>query len=248
VKVISSKDNPQFKMWRKIVESSKSIDEFGYFFLSGSKLVQEALQLSSVNVRAEIVSDQMRPLTSESCYRLPHSLFKQIDLLGTDYNLLLIKAPQFENWSESDAIQGIEVICPLGDPKNLGSLVRSCVAFGVKNIILTSEACHPFLPSSIKAASLACLNVTFKQGPNLGELRGPFYALDLKGESLMNFKAPKNFRFLVGQEGQGLKKLSTLAQFQPLTILTKSVESLNATVAASIALHHFYQSRNDERY
>jgi TrmH family RNA methyltransferase len=241
MKVISSRDNPQYKMWRKIAESARAIDEFGYFLLSGTKLVQEALQMPTLDIRAEIITEDMRPFNMKSCYRLPHSLFKKLDVLGTDFNLLLIKTPQFEHWCETDRVTGMEVICPLGDPRNLGALVRSCVAFGVKTIILTKEACHPFLPAATKAASLACLKVTFKQGPSLSELKGPLVALDLQGCSLPQFHAPSQFRFLVGQEGLGLKKLSQDAIVERVTIATESVESLNATVAASIALHHFYQ-------
>jgi TrmH family RNA methyltransferase len=244
MKIISSRENPQYKMWRKIAQSSKAIDEFGYFLLSGPKLVQEALHMPNLEIRAEIIAEGMRPFNINSCYRLPTSLFKQLDVLGTNFNLLLIKTPQLEPWCENDQVTGMELICPLGDPRNLGALVRSCAAFGVKTIILTEEACHPFLPAAIKAASLACLKVTFKQGPSLSQLKGPLVALDLKGHNLSQFEAPARFRFLVGQEGLGLKKLSQEAKVEFVTIKTESVESLNATVAASIALHHFYQLRH----
>jgi len=240
VKLISSRDNPQFKMWKKIAQSSKDIDEFGYFLLSGPKLVQEALLLPDLEIRSEILTEDMRPVSSAPQFRLPKSLFKQIDVLGTQFNLLLIKTPVFEKWNESDPIKGIEVICPLGDPRNLGALVRSCAAFGVRTIVLTEESCHPFLPSAIKAASLACLYVKFKQGPKLEKLKGPLVALDLNGTPLTKFQKSKPFRFLVGQEGLGLKRLSSDVLIDRVTIPTESVESLNATVAASLALYHFY--------
>jgi TrmH family RNA methyltransferase len=245
MKLISSRDNPQYKMWKKIVQSAKGIHDFGYYVLSGPKLVKEAIQLPNVEIRGEILTEGMTPISSAPGYRLPESLFKQIDVLGTYYNLLLIKTPIFKKWNETDPIQGIEVICPLGDPRNLGALVRSCAAFGVKTIVLTEESCHPFLPSAIKAASLACLHVEFKQGPQLAQLRGPMVALDIKGTPLTKFHKPKPFRFLVGQEGLGLKRLSSDICIDRVTISTESVESLNATVAASIALHHFYQGNHD---
>lgn len=243
MKIISSKDNPQFKMWRKIADSSKAIQEFGYFIISGKKLVHEALLSNRLDIRSEIITDHQESLLGQKGFRLPPGLFNQLDVLGTGYNLLVAKAPELEAWDPLIPPEGIEVIAPLGDPKNLGSLTRSCVAFGVKKIILTTESCYPFLPAAIKAASSSCFEVEYVQGPSLSLLTGEFYALDLEGQDIRNFTPPKNFRFLVGQEGQGLKLLPSDSKVQKLTIPTRSVESLNATVAASIALFSFYQCR-----
>lgn len=241
-RVISSRDNPQFKMWKKLT-TRKGIEEFGYFILSGKKLVQEVLANSQFDIRAEIVTEGLSPLFSSQPYLLPPPLFETLDILGTYHNLFIIKLPEFEPF-KNQLPQGLEVIAPLGDPRNMGALIRSCVAFGVKKIILTTESCHPFLPQSIKASSLSCLAIQFEQAGPLSQLLGSLYALDLNGTPLRKAQLPHDMRLLIGQEGLGLKNLSPLAELKRLTIPTQNVESLNATIAASIALYEITQKRD----
>lgn len=241
-RVISSRDNPQFKMWKKLT-TRKGIEEFGYFILSGKKLALEVLEASSLDIRAEILTEGLSPLFSTQPYVLPPQLFESLDTLGTHFNLFIIKTPEFDSF-KNQAPQGIEVIAPLGDPRNMGALIRSCVAFGVKKIILTAESCHPFLPQSIKASSLSCLSLQFEQAGPLSQIPGPLYALDLNGEELEKASLPADLRLLVGQEGLGLKNVSPQIELHRLTIPTKTVESLNATIAASIALYEITKKIN----
>jgi RNA methyltransferase, TrmH family len=246
-KLITSLDNPHFKFWKKlIVGGSKNLRQTQSCILSGRKLLQEALNHPNITIEAELLKEGLPSLTQNPkiCYSLSPSLFSILDSLGTGENLFVIKTPPRESWCEQTPPQGIEVLCPLGDPKNLGALTRSCLAFGVTRIVLTQEACHPFLPSALKASSSSALKVTYLQGPPLHQLQGPFLALDLKGTPLKMLPAYTEGRILVGQEGLGLQGLSpeTQKRIQRIQIpMSPEVESLNATVATSIVLHHFYE-------
>ena len=59
---------------------------------------------------------------------------------------------------------------PLGDPQNIGSLIRSCAAFGIKKLILLEESSSPFLPKSLRAASGQIFNVPLFKGPSIAAL------------------------------------------------------------------------------
>jgi TrmH family RNA methyltransferase len=64
-------------------------------------------------------------------------------------------------------------------------------------------------------------------------------AIDLKGENLSSWKWPKNVRLLIGEEGVGLTK-----QAFPRILgiqQTKKANSLNAAIAAGIALFSYRQ-------
>lgn len=248
MKLISSPDNPQYKFW-KMLTASKGLKESGYFILSGEKLIHECLSLNQFEIRAEIVTKGLNSIQTQApCFMLPENLFKNLDILGTDTNLLIVKIPPIiddpnlnAQTSPAQSERFIQVIAPLGDPRNMGSLIRSSVAFGAQQIILTKESCHPFLPQSVKAASLACLHIDFLQGPSLESLDGECLTLDSQGTPLTDFKFPKNFKILVGQEGLGLKKLNKKMKVTPLSIPTQTVESLNASVALSILLYEAHR-------
>jgi TrmH family RNA methyltransferase len=135
------------------------------------------------------------------------------------------------------APHGIEVVLPVGDPGNLGALLRSCEAFGVGRVILTKEAAHPFLPKAVKASAGSALRLPLLRGPALAEFPNSCIALDANGNDIKDFIWPANGLLVVGEEGAGLGRKKSKFDFH-LRIPTEGVESLNAVVAASIALAH----------
>jgi len=169
-------------------------------------------------------------------------LFSQLDLFDTNFPLLVVQAP---DWPALDLLQppqGIELLCPLGDPTNVGALIRTCLGFGVDKLVLLQEAAHPFHPKSTRAASGAIFDQPLYRGPSLealtnGKIARSIMALDVEGKDLSQFSWPLNVRLLVGEEGPGQphypfgKRLSIP--------MAQKANSLNATVAASIALYAY---------
>ncbi|MEK6772886.1 MAG: RNA methyltransferase [Bdellovibrionota bacterium] len=250
---ISSSQNANFKFWKEL-KSAKSIRESQYFFLMGEKIIKEFLSWPEKNpsrkkfeLTAEIFTESHPSVTSSEInkYELPNGLFKELDVIGTGFNLLLLKYTSFEKFNLNSAPQGLEVLSPLGDPGNMGALVRSALAFGVNKIILTKESCHPFHPRALKASAGASLLMDFAQTEE-SFLKIPIqsydYFLDQDGKDIFTFAWPQKLRLWVGEEGPGISELSAKNPQQILSIKTQGVESLNATVAASLAISQW--SRN----
>ena len=139
---------------------------------------------------------------------------------------------------------GLEILCPIGDPGNMGALLRSCRAFGVRTVILLREAVHPFHPKVIRASSGAVFVQSLNQGCSITELHQPeilkwIHALDMDGEDVSTISWPQHVRLLLGEEGIGIPSF----QFQQRLSIPQFHVSipLNATVASSIALHSYRQ-------
>ncbi len=256
---ITSIENELFKKW-KLLDSARGIRKSGEFFLMGEKLIREFLQaydhptLSRFKIKGEIITEDLKALTPSfstknksrpiTIFKLAKNLFKEIDFVGTHFNLLLLELPELEVYNIGASAQGLELITPLGDPGNLGATLRSALAFGASKVILTQEAAFPFLPKVIKASAGAALHIPLLRFGPLSDLAGhEVYALDAEGSDLAKFRWPRNLRLLVGEEGPGLAGLKGLMK---LKIQTGEVESLNATVAASIALYSYRQSFSRE--
>jgi TrmH family RNA methyltransferase len=158
-------------------------------------------------------------------------------VLGTHFNILALKQPLISVLTEEDVLNyvpnGIELVVPIGDPGNLGALVRSAEAFAVPRVILTREAAHPFLPRAVKASAGSVLRLPLARGPVLAKFPASCIALDAGGVSIDEFTWPKQGLLLVGEEGPGFSASSFPNQIR---IPTRGVESLNVVVAASIAL------------
>ena len=172
--------------------------------------------------------------------QLSKELFKELDILGTKSPLLLLSFHDFPEKNMQVEPDGLELICPLGDPRNLGALIRSAGAFGVSEVILTKESTHPFLPHAMKASAGAALITRFvktRLATNELPLVGANYGLALFGENIAKATWPKNLRLWVGEEGPGLNLAHEQKRIMKfVNIPTQNVESLNAMVSTSIAL------------
>lgn len=246
---ISSKSNDHFKRWTEL-SSSRGIKKHNEFFLMGEKLIEEFLQSPDFKIKAEIIHEDLQPITPTlkasphgrtPLFKLPKALFNELDFVGTHYNLLVLETKPIQSLEAHHKVKGLELVCPLGDPSNLGALSRSALAFQVSKLILTEESCSPYHPKAIKASAGALLKLPlFKVGKwsEFIQNNPDIWALDMKGENVGSFKWPQNLQLVVGEEGPGFSQLKGL---QRLSVPTQGVESLNATVAASIALFTYAQ-------
>lgn len=238
---ISSAANAQYKIWQSLL-SSKGIKEHQQFFLMGSKLVEEFLLSAPEAFKIEYVIYHQSPTfqTNAKTTILSKELFKALDVLGTNAPLLVLSFQNFPLKNILDLPQGLEIICPVGDPRNLGALIRSGLGFGAREMILTAESTHPFLPQAIKASAGGALRMNFSiikdKLANL-PLTGENFALELHGTTLDKVQWPKNLRLWVGEEGPGLGlSHDQKKQMKFIHIPTTGIESLNVTTSASLAL------------
>ncbi|MCB0413810.1 MAG: RNA methyltransferase [Bdellovibrionales bacterium] len=236
MKEITSSKNDIFKKLQSLLQS-KGIKKHHEFLLSGEKIVCENTHLDATVIYHSKM-DIPPAFSKNKSLCLSKELFKQLDENNTHFPLLLCSYAQFTPWRPQESSQDSYIFLPLGDPKNLGSAVRSCIAFGFKNIVLLKESSHPFHPKAIKSSSGAVLKACFFEGPGIHELvsekKSPFLSLDTNGQSIRDFQWPAKFNLIVGEEGPGVpEKLKTISIQIPIS---SDVESLNAAHALSIGL------------
>lgn len=238
---ISSKTNEHFRRWSDL-SSSRGIKKHQEFILMGEKLIAEFLANPSFKIKAEIIHEDLKSVTGSfkeyrvPVFKLPKALFNEIDVVGTHFNLLVLEPREIETLGTDKPARGLEVVCPLGDPSNLGALARSAMAFGASKILLTEESCNPYHPKAIKASAGALLKLPIYKIGKLADFltdNDSDYVLDMKGENVAKFPWPHDLRLVIGEEGPGFSGIKGLKK---LSVPSEGVESLNATVAASIAL------------
>lgn len=236
---IQSSSNDKYKFLLSLT-TAKGLKKEGLFLLSGRHLVEEFLVSPFKNLlQAEVISSKSYPLSkADMVYQLSPELFNEVDVLGTGYSILVLKQPEIETY-KSTKPEGLEIVLPLGDPSNLGAILRSCEAFAVNKVILSSEASHPFLPKAVKASSGSVYRLPLYRGPNLKNFSFDLVGLEKEGKDISTYKWPKNIRLVVGEEGPGLNGVELE---EKIKIPIAGVESLNATVAASIALYSYRQT------
>lgn len=248
---IESPANATFKRLTTLL-TGKGIKAEGELILSGRKLIAERLTGPGASHARSILLPKSAGGQHDFTWpagldvteiELADHLFEELDELGTHSPLLLMKTPEIRTADLASAPKGFELVCPVGDPRNLGAIARSARAFGVRRLLLTADAASPFLPKTLKASAGAVLDLEIARLPKLAECLNSWasssfakqvFVLDTEGENLRKATLPADLFLVCGEEGPGIPELTKLPR---LTIPTHGVESLNAAVATSIALY-----------
>ena len=245
--LISSRHNPQFKRWVSLLDSqgSRTHQEC---LVSGRTLTKEILQAPRIPI-CEILFPQSHEFKEDRSLRakyfsLSRELFDELDVFGTKEPLFVCQTPLIPLFDLTQPPEGLEILCPIGDPGNLGALLRSCLAFGVRTVILLHEAVYPFHPKVIRASSGAAFAQSLGHGCSVSDLQEPAHLkwiipLDMQGDDIATFTWPQHIRLLIGEEGMGIPALPYSQRLRISQVHTSI--PLNATVASSIALHAYRQ-------
>jgi 23S rRNA (guanosine2251-2'-O)-methyltransferase len=133
------------------------------------------------------------------------------------------------------------------DPHNFGAIVRSAVAFGAHGVLTLKQRAAPVTPVVVRASAGATEHARIARVTNLAQtlsmLAGAGYdviGLAAEGASDLRLRPPSfGPRVLVvGSEGRGLRRLVRERCTELVRIpMDGPIESLNASVAAGIALY-----------
>lgn len=221
----------------------RGIERFRQCLVSGEKVVRETLAQHPAQC-LELIHRAKTPLLFSipahvKTYALSAPLIEKIDLFGTGAPVLVCQVPPFSSANLEEKPRGLEILCPLGDPANVGALIRTAAALGVRRVILLKESAHPYHPKAIRAASGTMFKMSLMQGLSIKDLPelATWVTLDTQGENLSAFHWPKDIRLLVGEEGPGLPPI--ISGTRVAVPMTDSIESLNAVVAAGMALYAY---------
>lgn len=255
VEVFSSRDNERFKNLLGL-HQSKGIKKQGLALVCGSRLVEELLEdeMESAKVSALVVNrnywlaEDAEPVGKIPIWTFENDLFKEIDGQGTGAPLAVVRVNSLEEFETP--VQGLSVVIPFQDPENVGAALRSCLAFGVSEAILTQEAANPFLPRAIRASANACFRIALKKGPPLKEMQLETANLPvfvLTGDApvaLTETALPANCVIVAGLEGAGVP--SDLKGQRVFIEISDEIDSLNAVAALSVSLYE-YRRQNQRR-
>ncbi len=245
----------------------------GLFLLEGEKLLLEAvargIEIEAVVLETEYfqkgISQALEFVLADHQYfpeginLAPPSLFK--DLITTTTSCGLIAAARCRTASldqllSTDANKGghstVIILEAVQDPGNLGSIMRSALAFCAAGLILGRGTVDLYNPKVVRSAMGALFDLPIVEGADLTETVS---ALKQAGFTVcsLNPEAPKaltdpatpawegKVAFLLGNEGAGLSaQVSALADFDLRIDMSNQIESLNVSIAAAIVLFHRY--------
>jgi tRNA G18 (ribose-2'-O)-methylase SpoU len=136
----------------------------------------------------------------------------------------------------------------VSSPENVGSIVRTCVAFGIQTIIFDYTSCSPFIRRCVRVSMGNCFRLAVVKSESalkdLSVLKSRGYeiiSLELSQRSVaLNQTAlPNNSVLIFGSEGHGVdEQILNLSDRVVKIEMAAEVGSLNVSQSAAIALYH----------
>ncbi|GAP10633.1 rRNA methylase [Bellilinea caldifistulae] len=266
--MITSPSNPTIKQIRKLRER-KERQRSGLFFVEGLRIVGEALA-SNWSIEYLIYC----PSLLNSLFGL--QLVEKFQANGG--NILSVSEEVFVSISSKDGPQGIAAVIhqqwvdldktvpredeiwvaldSIADPGNLGTILRTNDAAGVKGVILLDQCTDPYDPASIRASMGAVFNqalirATFQQFafwkrnhsiPVIG-------TSDRANQDYHFFEYPQRLVLLMGSERQGLqeKHFAICDESVAIPMRGKS-DSLNLAIATALCVYEIFNQRRENPY
>ncbi len=224
------------------LQQKKYRNKLGLFIAEGPKVINEFLS-SGFNLRSLFSTEEVFDKL-EDVQIISKKDLSKISFLKTPNNSVAIFEIPIPKPVLKDGI--VVALDAIRDPGNLGTIIRLCDWFGVKQLVCSMDTVDCFNPKVIQATmgSIARVEVTYvKLSEYISESFLPVYLGCMDGENIYHQKLPENAIIVLGNEANGIsekiKSLQTIKIAIPQFNEQQKAESLNVATATAILLSEF---------
>lgn len=237
---IRSIENEKVKHYLKL-QQKKYRDKYQEFLVEGSHLVLEAYRHGYLK-ELIIEEDQVFPVEVEQV-EVTSAIIKKISQVPSPQKVMGL----CQKITPATLGDRILILDGLQDPGNVGTIIRSAVAFGIDTIILGENTVDLYNPKVIRSTQGMLFQVPVMTAnidtiiPKLKEKNIKLFATRVeygKPLSILTKEDKKHFALIVGNEGNGVEQKYLEQSDENLYIpMQANVESLNVACATSIILY-----------
>lgn len=234
IKEIKSKQNEQIKRVVKLNDSKfrREVKEFKVDGFHMFEMAKEAGLLKEIYVLKEIE--------------------------GADVPQFIVSEEIMAKISSNKSPQGIVSVCKLleekeiknrkvlylddvSDPGNLGTILRTALAFDYSDVILSKNCCSIYNEKTLQASQGSIFKINIVSDKKLADFKAKGYkilATEIKGsEPLDGIRNLDKFILVLGNEAHGVSNdILKLADCR-VRIDIRNIESLNVAIAGAIAMY-----------
>ncbi|MDP7567677.1 MAG: RNA methyltransferase [Flavobacteriales bacterium] len=212
------------------------------FIAEGEKIVAELLNSNFEFHEIFATNEWILKNTDVRAIKVPASELDRISNLKSANNVLAIVKIKQENLSITDGLT--LVLYDINDPGNLGTIIRMCDWFGVKQLVCSKSTVDCFNPKVVQSAmgSLFRVSIIYTDLEEyITKVDTPIYGAFMDGENVRNVKVPESVHLIMGNEANGISEEinNLITDKVAIKNIGNSAESLNVAVATAILLHEF---------
>ena len=258
---LASKANPRLKAARRLIER-KHREREGMFLIEGPHLLAAALERGA-RVREVFCTEEFLGRHPGLATRLeegewavwvvPDALLRRVAATESPQGVVaVVEKPAPSPLPRVEEGLLVLALDAVADPGNLGTCVRSADGFGATAVVLGSGCCDPFNAKAVRASAGSLFPVPVVEVEDLaGAVRAlreggaravatdpragrAVWEVDLRGPTVV----------VVGGEARGVSRaVRAECEVEAAVPLRSGVESLNAAVAAAVALFEARRQR-----
>ena len=239
--VVTSLDNEKVKKFKKL-QKKKYRDEYDQYIVEGLHLIYEAYKTGAIQELILLEGVDVPVPVPYTYYSA--EVMRKISSMDTPSTIMALC-----NRFNKDTIKGdrILILDGIQDPGNLGTIIRSAVAFDIETIILTENTVDLYNPKVLRATQGMFYHINIINMPGidvmmlLHNLEIPIYGTSVvNGYDVRELESSEKEKFalVMGNEGNGVRdEISSLCDKNLYIKMNSNVESLNVGIAASILLY-----------
>jgi TrmH family RNA methyltransferase len=257
MQTITSKDNPKLKTVRALLRSKKDRQEASAFVVEGVRALSalaDGSALPQYCLKEVWVSSDAPELAEKfkvPVYAIAHDVMEQLSGCRTSQGILgvveYVPEPLVINPDQGNYL----LIDGLADPGNLGTLIRSAVAFEFDGVFLHGDTVEVVNPKTVRATMGALPFISCRETGEeifriLAEADYELISTVIHGgENLYGMKFGLKNVLVIGNEAHGVSGAVQNRATRKLSIpMSGDVESLNAAVAGSVCMFLMSGKRN----
>lgn len=248
---IASKDNDKIKQLRKL-NLKKFRDDTGLFFVENFNIVLDAVATGilpeTVYLTQEFYKKNkialeafLKNVEPADCFMASQKIFKTFSNLDEPVGLAAVYKKRA---GRLDLSKNIIYLNGISDPGNLGTILRSALAFNLPNLVLDETCADVYGPKTINAAKDAIFKLNLKFDKNLAVLKQlketkKIIATRLKkSDDIGEIKNYPSFCLVLGSEARGVaEEIQKLTDVFLRIPISRDIESLNVASAAAIIFY-----------
>lgn len=236
--VYTSLENSKIKELSKL-KDKKMRDNSNLFLVEGEHLVNEAFKHGYLKTLIKLIgyNYDLKVETLE----VNEKILKNLSSLKNTPSLMGVCE------KKRDQIKGdhLLILDEIQDPGNLGTIIRSAVAFNIDTIILSKNTVDLYNEKVLRATQGLIFSINIVRADLPAEIIAlkkqnfKIYATKVNGgKTLKNIEKPAKFAIIMGNEGNGVSNsLLELCDDYLYIPMNSKCESLNVGVATSIILY-----------
>ena len=246
MRIIRSLQNEQIKGFARLKEK-KYRDETGLFIVEGDHLVRMAIEancLVTLLVSEDDLENYLDIIDEDNTIIVTESIINKLSFTKTPQNIIGIAK---QNTYDKKDVSKVLVLDSLQDPGNVGTLIRSALAFNYDKVFVSENTVDVYNEKVVRASQGAIfkINVVRKELSQIyrilkmNDFQIIVTSLTNNSVYLHELRRKEQFAIVLGNEGNGVSEVSLNNATDVVKIkMSDKIDSLNVGVAGSIVMYN----------